>query len=667
VSAPGFKPHIKLVMEPGNAARLVDDAGKRTLVLTVLEGQVLALMGPTHTAESLTANAKAAGLDVDVRMVEALLVRAEQNGFLERAPVRKKGQAPVLTMDSVAPAFRSDLLMSPGPKPGLLRVEDPQSGNTLSLHDFEVHVARLLDGKHKVSDVITLAGKIGVVLSLESLQTFIAQMRTYGLMVEWWSEATQPTAHTWPERTRWTADIRELYQSALRLYRQDRPQHALEYLNMLLEIAPTTPEALQLKERVQAKLNGTAESDVTFESLRGRPDEPLPELTPAAGTSAPPPAALRPASGPPPAPPPSPPPAPPPSPPHVAPLAPPPAPMPATPTRTETEAAQLGRAPEPVAFMPTLPEMEMDLELGAEVKPTDPSQPQPDEAKPKKKKKRGKGLLFFGALVIGLAVPLPALKGVETELEPVTLGDVKVAGGTFHTMLAKPGQHVDVGAPVADLDTDKASQEKSQLEKEIARLEAAAQKAADKARPKAVSKLKEKLAKAEKALAKANEDDRPKKQKALDKLQKQYDDANGEERAAELRAQAAAAKAKLPALQKELDGALVTAPIAGAFEPAVIPPAGAQFDAGAVLGHIVDEHKALLPKDTEGEDVVIGGKRLALSELKATEAGLEVPFEGPRPKTVEVEVKSGWAPWSLRYRPLVEEQIAKLRALAGQP
>jgi tetratricopeptide (TPR) repeat protein len=665
VSAPGFKPHIKLVMEPGNAARLVDDTARRTLVLTVLEGQVLALMGPTHTAESLTASAKAAGLDVDVRMVEALLVRAEQNGFLERAPVRKKGQAPVLTIDSIAPAFRSDLLMSPGPKPGLLRVEDPQSGNTLSLHDFEVHVARLLDGNHKVSDVITLAGKIGVVLSLESLQTFIAQMRTYGLMVEWWSEATQPSAHTWPQRTKWTADIRELYQSALRLYRQGRPQHALEYLQMLLEIAPTTPEALELKERVQAKLSGTAEADMTFESLHGRPDEPLPELTPAAGTLAPAPAAPpRPSSVPPPAPAPSPPHAPPPSPPHVAPVSAPPAPVPSTPTRTETEAAPLGRAPEPVAFMPTLPEVELELGDG-EVKPTDPSQPQPDEVKPKKKKKRGKSLLFFSALILGLGVPLPALKGVETALEPLPLGEVKVAGGTFHTLLAKPGQHVDVGAAVADLDTDKASQEKSQLEKEITRLEAAAQKAEEKARPKAVAKLKEKLAKAEKALAKANEDDRPKKQKALDKIQKQYDDANGEERAAELRGQAAAAKAKLPALQKELDGALVTAPIAGAFEPATIPPAGAQFDAGAVLGHIVDEHKALLPKETEGEDVVVGGKRLALSELKQTEAGLEVPFDGPRPKTVEVEVKSGWAPWSLRYRPLVEEQIAKLRALAG--
>jgi hypothetical protein len=717
MAATSFKPHIKLVMEPGAAARLVDDSSRKTLVLTVLEGQVLALMNAKHTAESLAVTARAAGLDVDVRQVESLLVRAEQNGFMERASahVTQKGEVPPLSADDVAPAFRSDLQMTAGPKPGLFRIEDPLSGNTLTLHDFEVHVARLLDGKHKVSEVIALAAKIGVTLSVESLHTFIAQMRTYGLMLEWWSESTTPGASTWPTRQKWTADIRELYQSALRLYRQGRAQHALEYLDMLLEIQPQTPEALELKERVKVKLNGAAESDVTFETLHGLKDEPLPALTPMAVKAVlapPPPIVMAPASlaavpappatpaprmPPPPAPAPAPPPAPalagvPPPPPPPAPLAKPQviAPLPSAPPpasafdvvtnpgtggggnpanpadestviRPPKEPAQLGAAPAPAPFVPTLPELELENQPHV----TNPSQPKIETAdlgiKPKRTKKRGRGLIVLGVLVVGLAVPVPSVKGVETEVKPVVIAEVKVAGGTFHTLLARPGQHVDVGGPLADLDTGSSAEQKGQLERELLKLEAGAVRAEERAKPEKLAKAKEKLAKAERAFAKASEDKRPEKQKALEKAQKAYDEANGVQRAADMRAQMAVLKPKVAALQKEVDGGLVTSPAAGAFEPGPVPPAGAQFDPGAVLGRIVDEHKAVLVGAPDGaETALVSGKRLTLSSLKQAAGGFEVPYDGLRPHTATVDVKSGWAPWTLRFVPVVQEQLAKL-------
>jgi hypothetical protein len=711
---PAFKRNVKLVLEPGNAARLVDDLNQRTLILTVLEGQVLALMGPDNSPESLTRAARAAGLDVDVRQVESLLKRAETNGFIEnRGIVRFKGEAPDLGLDDVVPPFRADLIMKSGAKAGLVRLYEPESGSSVTLHDFEIHVARLLDGKHKVHEVIALAAKIGISITPESLKTFIAQMSTYGLMSEWWSEAVRPAAtKTWPPRAKWTADIRELFQSALRQFRQGKAEHALEYLDMLLEIQPGTPEGLELRERVRAKIAGTLDESATFESLHGTgltPDKPAPRLTQDAPLPRLTPEPLKPVEltpmlpvkasplpRPPDAPLPirmKPPTATPAPPPPEAPLAiklklapaPPPqaaeplpnretepsAPALATaaalapmrPEVTDPEAAPLGAAPPPEPFVPSLSEVEAPAAVQPKA-PTNPSQPAApaveEPAKPKKKKSRAVLMLLL-LVVIGALVPLPALKGVPGQVRPVVLADAKVAGGTFHTLLAKPGQHVDVGAPLADLDTDRAAEEKQQLEKKITQLDAAAKQAEEGAKPKSLPKAEKALAKAQKALLSAPEDKKAAKLKAFEKAQKAYDEANGLARAAEMRALVEASKLRVRTLQKEIDGAMVTAPVAGAFEPGAVPPAGSQFEAGAVIGHIVDEHRALLVGTNEGaSEVVVGGKRLKLDALKHTAQGIELPYDGPRPQTVDVQVRSGWAPWTIRYLPFAQEWMSKL-------
>ncbi len=123
------------------------------------------------------------------------------------------------------------------------------------------------------------------------------------------------------------------------------------------------------------------------------------------------------------------------------------------------------------------------------------------------------------------------------------------------------------------------------------------------------------------------------------------------------------AKAKLVELQKQIDGALVTAPVAGAFEPTALPPSGAQFDDGALLGHIVDEHHAtIVGAPDDAKSLILGDKRIDVSTLKRTPEGLEIMFEAERPTHANVEVTSGWAPWPLRYWPLARPYLELLRS-----
>ena len=56
----------------------------------------------------------------------------------------------------------------------------------------------------------------------------------------------------------------------------------LEYLDMLMEIQPDTPEAIELKQRVEKQLDAGAEAETNFEMLYGIGDDPLPTLTPLA-------------------------------------------------------------------------------------------------------------------------------------------------------------------------------------------------------------------------------------------------------------------------------------------------------------------------------------------------------------------------------------------------
>src|SRR5207249_2738448 len=112
------------------------------------EGRLLALLTPVSTPESLAGAARAAGIGLDLRRIEMLLARLEANGFYER-PAKARPQGKPLSPDDTAPQLRGDLEVTPGPRPGVLNVRDVKTDTSFPMHDFEVHVGRLLDGKHK--------------------------------------------------------------------------------------------------------------------------------------------------------------------------------------------------------------------------------------------------------------------------------------------------------------------------------------------------------------------------------------------------------------------------------------------------------------------------------------------------------------------------------------
>jgi len=276
-----FRPNVKLVLEPGAGARIVDEESQRTLSLTPTEGRILALVVPGATPESLVAAVRGAGIDIEAKQIDALLARLAANGFVDYTPSPEaRATQAALLPDDVVPAFRTDLKIAPGEKAGLMLVTDKKRDRSFTLYDFEVHIARLLDGHHTVARVIELAAKIGMPVTPESLGKFIGQMKAYGFIQEGVlapRASAAAASDTFPARAQWSPEIRELYQSALRQFRAGRPGHALEYLDALLSIRPDTPEAADLKSRVQQHLESGPVMELSFEDLHGV-DEPVPEL-----------------------------------------------------------------------------------------------------------------------------------------------------------------------------------------------------------------------------------------------------------------------------------------------------------------------------------------------------------------------------------------------------
>lgn len=158
-------------------------------------------------------------------------------------------------LSDVVPNLRSDLLIEPRPgEAGLFnvgRADDP--GRVFTLYDFEVSLARMLDGHRTVSALIEAAAKIGIPVTLESLRKFVRQMRAYQFVQETPTAATDPGGG-WAPRTEWPPEVREMFQSALRTFRNDRLTEARGYLEALLQIQPDVAEAHELLQRIEERI-----------------------------------------------------------------------------------------------------------------------------------------------------------------------------------------------------------------------------------------------------------------------------------------------------------------------------------------------------------------------------------------------------------------------------
>src|SRR4051812_9916147 len=108
MAGPGLKPNVKLVLEPGAGAQMLDEKSNRSMALEPDEGRLLALLMPDSTAETLANTARAVSIPLDVRHIEMLLARLEANGFYERPP-RSRPQGKPLSPDDAAPQFRGNL------------------------------------------------------------------------------------------------------------------------------------------------------------------------------------------------------------------------------------------------------------------------------------------------------------------------------------------------------------------------------------------------------------------------------------------------------------------------------------------------------------------------------------------------------------------------------
>lgn len=594
-----FRPDVKLVLEPGAAGRIVDEQRERSLALTPTEGRIVALLDAGSTAQSLTATAKAAGLDVDGAQVEALLTRLSAQGFVDYdGPAVSKLRDDELLPDDVVPGFRPDLKVSPGEKANLVQVSDPSTNRSFTLYDFEVHIARLLDGRHTVTEVIALAAKIGIPMTAQSLTKFVGQMKAYGFLSKGPAVPAPGEGGTWPTRAQWSPDVRELYQSALRLFRQGRPQHALEYLDVLLEIEPETPEALELKQRLLAHLSSGEETvEVSFEDLHGDGADALDELA-----AEPPPAVAD-------------------------------------------------------SVLPDAQRAEADDDIEVDEAHADPV------ARAPTRKKRVLIAAAVGLCLAGLAFPVRGVSRAPCAVEPLVLGEPRSPAGIFGALVVTPGSHVDENAVVASLDTSKLIADKQALAAKIAALEKAPHPATAKpavlkkaraalAKAEAeLAKAKTKASKAKGAAMKRAQSEVAKKDAAVAKAKQALDALTGAVAQQERAAQLAAARDALAALKSQETASVVTSPSTGRFELSAPPSTGAVLPDGSTVGRIVDERFALLScasAPPKGAIVVLGNQRLEMSALvQAAPGQWRVPVEAGRPSVATVEVPSGLRPWPL--------------------
>lgn len=159
----------------------------------------------------------------------------------------------MLQPDDVVPRLRQDLRISQGAgEDGIFEVEAPDTGLRTALHDFELSMARLLNGQRTVQDVVDSGGQLGIPLTLDGVASFIKKLRVLGFLEA--DGKVSRTGTTWDPRAEWSPEIRNLFQEAVRHYRADQPSDARSYLQALLAKAPGLPEAEELMVRVEARL-----------------------------------------------------------------------------------------------------------------------------------------------------------------------------------------------------------------------------------------------------------------------------------------------------------------------------------------------------------------------------------------------------------------------------
>ncbi len=233
-----------------------------------MEARALAVWDGVQSATGLSARLFVEGLDLEPAQVEqffARLARAQVLG--PSAPVVPDfipPQAGVEEPSDLVPTLRGDLVITRSTtSKGTLEVKDPISGRSFTLYDFEVSIARMLDGKRSAAEVLSAANRLGIPVTLPTLKTFLQQLRAYQFI----DLAAGGGDSTWPKRRQWSAEVRDLYQGALRLMRSGKFDEARSYVEAMVEADPSNEEATALRQRIDAESKGSFELRVPFETL----------------------------------------------------------------------------------------------------------------------------------------------------------------------------------------------------------------------------------------------------------------------------------------------------------------------------------------------------------------------------------------------------------------
>ncbi len=199
----------------------------------------LGLLVPSGATAPTPPTASGAALDLPLDL-EAPDLESD-----EASPQRLEANAEV-------PLLRSDLLLGPATS-GQVTVRDPRTGRSAALHEFEISLARMFDGRRPISEVMLAAQRLGIPTSLESLGQFVRQLDRLGFLVAD-PAAPAPSAHadgtTWQPRAKWDDGTRVLFQTGLRLARRGRYPEAARYFEALLSKDPGNVEARRWLDKV---------------------------------------------------------------------------------------------------------------------------------------------------------------------------------------------------------------------------------------------------------------------------------------------------------------------------------------------------------------------------------------------------------------------------------
>lgn len=172
---------------------------------------------------------------------------ARQAEEIREEPVRPRALAPA----DVVPNLRADLVVARGAAPGQLEVRDPAGGDALVLYDFELQVARMLDGRRRVADLIENAELLGIPVDPEGLSRFLRSLEQRGFLAPPGTAAGSGSGLRAPRRG-WDARARDRFRAGMRLVRAGHPDEAAPLFQQLLSADPDNGEAAEMLALIAA-------------------------------------------------------------------------------------------------------------------------------------------------------------------------------------------------------------------------------------------------------------------------------------------------------------------------------------------------------------------------------------------------------------------------------